>query len=309
MGGPRLEEMVAEYSDSRNKIAIVPIDGMITSGTMGRGGYNMVYLIEDQLKMAARDERVKAVILTVNSPGGEVMASDDINNAIAAFQEKTGKPVVACMSSVAASGGYYVSVPCRWIVANELTITGSIGVIMHTYNYRGLMDKIGLRPEVYKSGRFKDMLSPDKRKEDILPEEVTMVQNLIEETFTKFKDVVAKGRAAAASRNQRSPDDKGRELIPTWTEYADGRILSGKQAYNFGFVDELGNLETAVARAKKLAGISDASLVEYQQLFDLSSLFRLLSKSEGGTLKVDWGVDLPNAKAGHMYFLAPSFFH
>lgn len=309
MGGPRLEEMVAEYSDSRNKIAIVPIEGIITSDTSDRGSYNMVYLIEDQLKMAARDERVKAVILTVNSPGGEVMASDDINNAIATFQEKSGKPVVAWMSSVAASGGYYVSVPCRWIVANELTITGSIGVIMNTYNYRGLMDKIGLRPEVYKSGRFKDMLSPDRRDEEILPEERTMLQNLIEETFTKFKDVVAQGRAAAASQNRKSQDDKGRELSPTWTEYADGRILSGKQAYNFGFVDELGNLETAVARAKKLAGISDASLVEYQQLFDLSSFFRLLGKSEGRALKVDWGVELPNAKAGQMYFLAPSFLH
>lgn len=269
----------------------------------------MVYLIEDQLKMAARDARVKAVVLTVNSPGGEVMASDDINNAISAFQEKTGKPVVAWMSSVAASGGYYVSVPCRWIVANEMTITGSIGVIMHTYNYRGLMDKVGLRPEVYKSGRFKDMLSPDRREDQILPEERTMLQNLVEETFNKFKDVVAKGRAAAASQNQNESAEKGRQLVATWTEYADGRILSGKQAYDFGFVDELGNLETAVARAKKLAGIEDASLIEYQQLFDLSSFFRLLGKSEARTLKVDWGVELPTAKAGHMYFLAPTFLH
>src|SRR5262245_34881098 len=150
-GIPRLEESLIEDNDSTNKIAVVEVDGIITS-EFERGGSTMVELIQDQFKVAARDRRVKAVILKVNSPGGEVLASDDINRAIAKFQQDTGKPVVAAMGSLAASGGYYVSAPCRWIVANEMTITGSIGVIMSTYNYRGLMDKIGLRPEVYKSG-------------------------------------------------------------------------------------------------------------------------------------------------------------
>src|SRR5439155_20059324 len=182
----------------------------------------MVEQIHDQLKVASRDKRVKSVILKVNSPGGEVLASDDINQAIAKFQQETGKPVVASMGSLAASGGYYVSAPCRWIVANELTITGSIGVIMSTYNYRGLMDKIGLRPEVYKSGKFKDMLSGSKKEEEITQEETEMVQKLVDETFEKFKSVVAEGRAFANRKNKESSDAKGQTLSAKWADYADG---------------------------------------------------------------------------------------
>ncbi len=108
------------------------------------------------------------------------------------------------MGSLAASGGYYVSAPCDWIVANELTITGSIGVIMEGFNYRGLMDKIGVRPEVFKSGKFKDMLSPTKSPEETSPEEVQMVQHLIDETFAQFKGVVADGRHAAFHNSKQS---------------------------------------------------------------------------------------------------------
>src|SRR5262249_53255664 len=151
------------YNHSPNKIAVVPVEGIITS--MDPGGFTMTRVIEEQLKLASRDDRVKAVVLKVNSPGGEVMASDDIHNAIIKFQKDTGKPVIASMGSLAASGGYYVSAPCRWIVANELTLTGSIGVIMQAFNYRGLMDKVGLRPETFKSGKYKDMLSGSKSPE------------------------------------------------------------------------------------------------------------------------------------------------
>src|SRR2546428_583630 len=128
-------------------------------------------LISDQLRLAGEDDSAKAVVLRVDSPGGEVLASDEIYRAIADFEKDYKKPVVASMGGLAASGGYYVSAPCRWIVANELTITGSIGVIMHSYNYRGLLNKVGVRPEVFKSGKFKDMLSGEKDEEDIPAEE------------------------------------------------------------------------------------------------------------------------------------------
>ncbi len=152
-------------NDARNKIAVIDVDGIITSQTTDPAGNNMVDVIKAQLKRARQDTRVKAVILKVDSPGGEVMASDEINRAIADFQDKSGKPVICSMGSLAASGGYYISVPCRWIVANDLTLTGSIGVIMEGINYRGLMDKIGVAPIVYKSGKYKDMLSRDPRDE------------------------------------------------------------------------------------------------------------------------------------------------
>ena len=129
--GPRLDEVVVEDNDASEKIAVVPVEGIISGELGGRGGFNMVDVIKAQLDRAEDDKKVKAVILKVDSPGGEVLASDEIARAIREFQENSGKPVVVSMGSLAASGGYYISAPCAWIVANELTITGSIGVIMH----------------------------------------------------------------------------------------------------------------------------------------------------------------------------------
>ena len=268
----------------------------------------MVEYIRDQLELAQKDDAVKAVILKVNSPGGEVLASDDIYHAIDDFQRVSGKPVVAAMSSVAASGGYYVSAPCRWIVANELTITGSIGVIMSTVNIRGLLDKVGVRPEVFKSGKFKDMLSWTKAPEEISKEERDMVQKMVDETFDKFKEVVQDGRKAANDANEKR-SEKGRRLSDSWTDFADGRVLSGKEAYELGLVDELGGWQIAVRRARKLAKIENANLIQYHQRMDFSSLFRLLGKSEETKIKVDLGLDLPKLKAGYLYFLSPWMIH
>jgi protease IV len=307
-GGPRLEEVVMRDNDADNKIAVIDIDGVIASGASSDGGsIGMVTLVKEQLKRAKSDNLVKAVILRVNSPGGEVLAADEIARAITKFRKESSKPVVVSMGSLAASGGYYVSAPCDWIVANELTITGSIGVIMHGFNYRGLMDKVGVRPEVYKSGKFKDMLSGTKKPEEILPEEREMVQALIDETFGKFKDVVRTGRAASYKAHQ------GRKLSSDWESYADGRILSGTEAEKLGFVDELGDLDVAVTKAKELSqiGKGDANLVQYQPLFDLSNLFRIFGESnaKSPTIKLDLGIDTPNIKAGYLYFLAPTYIH
>jgi len=186
-----------------------------------------------------------------------------------------------------------------------MTITGSIGVIMHGYNYRGLMDKVGLRPEVYKSGKFKDMLSPDRAPEQIPAEERAMVQRLVDETYSRFRAVVAEGRAWSRQANKGS----GRTLSDDWTEYADGRVLSGREALEHGFVDQLGNFDDSVARARTIAGISKATAVEYQQRYDLSDLFRLFGKSDARALKVDIGVDFPKLQAGQLYFLSPVFVH
>jgi protease-4 len=302
--GPRLQENVVKDNSSANRIVIVPIEGVISSQSFGRGGPTMVDVVEEQFKRAAEDKRVKAVILKVNSPGGEVLASDDIYNIIEKFQRKTSKPVVAAMGSLAASGGYYVSAPCQWIVANEMTITGSIGVIMHGYNFRGLMDKVGVRPEVFKSGKFKDMLSPDKREEDITQEERDIIQSMVNETFDKFKSIVAEGRANAAKRNSAS-GDKGKTLVENWAQYADGRILSGKEALNNGFIDELGNFDAAISRAQKLAKISDANLIQYDPVLGLGDLLGMFGESEARTMKIDIGLDAPKLQLGRLYFVWP----
>ncbi|HWY88274.1 MAG TPA: signal peptide peptidase SppA [Gemmataceae bacterium] len=307
--GPRLEEAVYEDNDSGNKIALVQVDGIISGSVIDQGGYSLVDLIKAQLRRAEDDDRVKAVLLKVDSPGGEVLASDDIYRAIKDFQSRTHKPVIASMGSLAASGGYYISSPCRWIVANELTITGSIGVIMSSWNYRGLMDKVGVLPQVFKSGKYKDMLSGSREPNSITPEEKAMVQSLIDETFARFKSVVREGRTQAYDQNK-DRQDKGRALSDDWQDYADGRVLSGTEALKLGFVDQLGGFDDAVERTKKLAGISQANLIQYQQRFDLSDVFRLFGKSDAnGSIKVDLGMEMPKLQAGKLYFLSPTFLH
>jgi protease-4 len=302
--GPRLDECVIEDNDSHRKIAVVTVDGIITSHSENRSGNNMVDVIKAQLKRAKEDDRVKAVILKVDSPGGEVMASDQINKVIAKFQADSGKPVVCSMGSLAASGGYYISAPCRWIVADDLTLTGSIGVIMHGWNYRGLMDKVGIAPMTYKSGKFKDMLSGERSTNEIPAEEHAMVQGLIDETYQKFKDIVQDGRKAAHEKNK--PD--GRTLISTWADYADGRVLSGTQAFQYGFVDELGDFNKAVERAKKIAGIASANLVEYRERYDISDFLSMFGQSESAhDIKLDLGVEAPRLEAGQLYFLSYTY--
>jgi protease-4 len=304
--GPRLEEVVTQDNDVSTKIAVVNVDGLITSRAIDQGGYSMVDVIKSQLKRAEEDDKVKAVILKVDSPGGEVLASDEISRAISEFQTKArGKPVVCSMGSLAASGGYYVSAPCRWIVANDLTITGSIGVIMSTWNYRGLMNKVGVRPETFKSGKYKDMLSGSRDPDSITQEERDMVQSLINETYEKFKSVVEAGRKRAQARNK----DKGGTLAKDWANYADGRILSGTEAFKLGFVDELGTFDDAVKRTKNIAGIREANLIEYQQRYDLSDLFRLFGQTDSKSVKVDLGLEVPKLQAGQLYFLSPTFLH
>jgi protease-4 len=307
-----LEEVVIERTNTDNKIAVVEVSGIISSGEVLHGDTDFVGYIKEQFKAAESDPDVKAVILKVNSPGGEVLASDEVNRIIRKFEDKSGKPVVVSMGALAASGGYYISAPCRWIVANELTITGSIGVIMHNYNYRLLFDKIGVRPEVIKSGRFKDMLSGEKEPDDDKltaqeikdrNEEEKMVQGLIDETFDKFKEVVKTGREWAAKQNA----GEGRTLVGDWTNYADGRILSGKSALDYGFVDELGNFDTAVKRARTLTGLQSANLVEYRLPMDLigALLSHVVGQTPAPALKVDFGIDAPKLQAGVMYFITP----
>jgi protease-4 len=308
--GPRLDEVVREDNDSANKLAVVEINGIITSSPIDQSGYNIVELVKAQLKRAEEDDHVKAVILKVDSPGGEVLASDEIYRELAGFQKHANKPVIASMGGLAASGGYYVSSPCRWIVANDLTITGSIGVIMSSWNYRGLMDKVGLLPQTFKSGKYKDMLSGSKEPDQITQEEKDMVQGLIDETFAKFKSVVREGRRLAYEKNTKNDDkDAGRALSQNWEDYADGRVLSGTEACKLGFVDQLGSFEEAVDRTKKIVGISTANLVEYQQRFDLSDLFRLFGKSDTKAVKVDLGMEMPRLQAGQLYFLSPTYLH
>lgn len=301
------KETVVRGNSSTNqvKVALIEADGIISSLSLSSSRGGMAASIKRQLQLSAEDENVQGVLLRIDSPGGEVLASDDIYREIQRFQKETGKPVVASMSGLAASGGYYIAAPCRWIVANPLTITGSIGVILHSYNYRGLLDKVGVQPQVFKSGRFKDMLSGEKPPEEILPETRKMFQTMIDEAFDRFKEVVREGRSWAQSQN----NGEGQALSEDWETYADGRILSGSQAFRVGFVDELGNFDKASEQMEKILGVQSFYLIQYQRHLGLGDFLQIFGRADSNRIEVDIGFDFSQIQAGRLYFLAPNYLH
>ena len=298
--GSSYDEVILRNNHSDNKIAVIDLSGLIASFSVDASGHNMIESLRRQFEWANKDDDVKAILFRINSPGGEVLASDKIADIV----RESKKPVISVMGALAASGGYYVAAPSDWIVAHELTITGSIGVIMSGYSIRNLMDKVGVQPIVFKSGKHKDMLSLGKREEDITPEERKIVQDMIDETFERFKKIVQEGR----DMDNRDTED-GESLEEDWESFADGRILSGNMALAQGFVDELGDLDTGYERALSLKGISDANLTQYRQPINLANLFSLFGKSEAKEIKIDLGVDIPKLKAGRLYFLSPTLLY
>lgn len=288
---PRFREMILEPGTRRspNKIAVISLRGLISTGVAGNVGESMVDDLRWQLEQARNDNKVRAVVLEIDSPGGEVTASDMIYNAVVKTRAK--KPVVVYMESLAASGGYYVSCGGRYLMANDTSITGSIGVIIQTLNYEQLFNKIGLASVVFKSGKFKDMLNGAR---PITPEEREYIQGFVMNTYEKFLGIVAKERNL--------PADALRNGI------ADGRILSGRDALENKLIDGLGQIEDAFAKAKELGHAPDAKVVKYIAPFNLNRFFRMFAKS--GETKIELSLPgqlAPQLQSGRAYFL-PSFY-
>jgi protease-4 len=291
---PKFEEVVAQAGQDGvdSKIALINLRGIITSAEPGSIGETMVDDLKLQLDQAAEDKHVAAIVLYVDSPGGEVTASDIIYNAVRKTRDQSKKPVVIYMGSLAASGGYYVSCGGSYLIANDTTFTGSIGVIMQTLHYQSLFDKVGLEMITFKSGKFKDMLSGSRTLTD---EEKTYVQGLVMQTYDKFVGIVAK---------ERHIDEKVlRDGI------ADGRVVSGKDALENKLIDGLGSVEDAYAKAMDLGKVSGATVIRYEAPFKLGKLFRLLGESDRSS-KVQISVTeslKPKLEAGRLYFL-PSIY-
>lgn len=285
------EEMFVEGdTDTRNKIAVVYLAGLISESTDGYTGIEgMVGDIKEQLRQAVDDKNVKAIVLRINSPGGEVVASDSIYQAV--VEARKSKPVVASMDSVAASGAYYVAVGADYIIASDLTITGSIGVILQSFTLTDLMGKIGVKAHTFKSGRYKDVLNFTREPTE---EEKALVQDLIMEVYDKFVGIVAEERKMGV-------DDLKSGL-------ADGRILSGKQAKSAGFVDEIGYFEDAVEKAKELADIEKAKVVRYIPPFSLRYVLRLFGKADQAKIQIQIAPEQLKLETGKLYFLPPHMF-
>lgn len=227
-------------------VAIVRVEGVITASDVSDVGTGALSgLVIADLEAAASDPAVKAIVLRVDSPGGGVTGAAQIYEAILEID----KPIVVSMASLAASGGYYVSAPADYIFARPDTLTGSIGVISTFINAEELLEEIGVEATVIATGDNKDFGSFFT---DLTPEQVEIWRSITDELFNEFIRVIADGRNMS--------EDSVRAL-------ADGRVYSGRQALENGLVDELGDLDAAIAKAADLGGISgDPRIIEYQRI-------------------------------------------
>lgn len=214
-----------ELSTKNNRIGLVEIKGTITSSQE----------TVKQLKEFRKDSSIKAILVRIDSPGGAVGPSQEVYTEIRRTIQT--KPVVASLGGVAASGGYYIASAANSIVANAGTITGSIGVIIYFPNLKELFEKIGYQMTTIKSGQFKDVGNPSR---DMTPEERSLLQDTIMETYSQFVRDVAQGRNL--------PQEQVKQV-------ADGRIILGEKALELKLIDQIGNYEDAVDKAAELGKI------------------------------------------------------
>lgn len=290
-----LREMTLEGT-AEERIALIPVTGIISDKPKGefmRKTPGVVQEVVSHLHLAEKDDRVKAIILKIDTPGGTTTASDMLYHEIVSFKERTGKKIVVCMMNVATSGGYYISLPADVIMAHPTTVTGSVGVILMRPEISGLMDKIGVGVKVNKSGMNKDMGSPFR---PITPAEENMLQELADRLGQRFVDLVKQHRHLDGQRLAR---------------VADARIFLAEDALAVGLVDKIGYLQDAIDTARQLADLSEkVRVVTYRRTYyPDDNLYNALT-SEAGTASmpklVDAGLigDLLTLNAG-FYYLWP----
>lgn len=247
-GSDEPQEKIETNGSSDKKIVKLSVEGTIvddgTSGLFSTGGYNHASFMK-QLAKIKKDSQVKGILLEINSPGGSVYETAEITRALKDLQKEQKIPIYASLENQAASGGYYIAASSDKIFATEDTMTGSIGVIMSSMNYSGLMEKLGITDTTIKSGALKDIGS-SSRPQTKADKEV--LQAFVDSMYGRFVKTVAQGR--------KMDETKVRQL-------ADGRIYDGVQAVENGLVDELGYPDQALAALKKEAGLKDATVVSY----------------------------------------------
>ena len=286
------ERTVIPAKDSSDKIAVIPLDGLISYGRgISSPENSMVEVMKEAFQQAANDPKVKAVVLSVVSPGGEVTAGDTIYHALG--QLKAKKPVVVFINSIGTSAAYYISCAGSWIMCSDTSFTGSIGVIISTLNYKELFGKIGLQSVIFKSGQFKDALNGAR---DLTEEEKAYFQGLVMQTYDRFLGIVASSRHLDPSTLR--------------SGIADGRVLSGKDAFADKLVDQLGYIEDSYEKARSLGNAPGAEVVRYEKKRGLGHLLRFFEDSEKSDIHLDLNVG-PSAgmklESGRLYLL-PSFY-
>jgi len=250
--GDYKEKVIEGDPEAEAKIAMIDVQGILTNDqeeSIFSTKESQVVALVEKLRLAEQDPDVKAVVVRIDSPGGDVTTSDIMYNELIAFKHRKKVPVVAAFMGVAASGGYYLASGCDTIVAHPTTITGSIGVISMHVSLVGLLDKIGVKVEALKSGANKDMGSPFRAMSD---EDKKLLQALIDQMYARFLTVVAEGRKGRLTEAQIRP-------------LADGRVYTAQQALDAKLIDRIGYLIDAFGEAKTRAHLTKAKLVMYSR--------------------------------------------
>lgn len=252
-GDQRMKATVVEPAEGRTKdrVAVIDVTGMILNARVPgllSEGENPVSVFHEELRHAAKDKHVKAVVIRLNTPGGAVAASDMMYREVLDFKKTTGKPVVIVMMDVAASGGYYLACAGDYIVAYPSTVTASIGVIFQTMSVKPALSSIGIHAEAITSGPNKDAGSPLSELTDGHRE---VYQSMVDTFYADFTGIVREARPGISEAD--------------FKEVTDGRVVTGRRAMEVGLVDALGDLDDGFAKAKELAGLSDASLIRYHR--------------------------------------------
>jgi protease-4 len=248
---PLEESTVA--GEGKPKILIMDLSGMLADETPGLSlnpepqRVPLLARVQEELRKAEKDERMKALIVRINSPGGTITASDTLYREIVEFKRRKPIPVIAAIMDVGASGGYYAALAADTITAVPTAVTGSIGVVMITVNAQGLMEKIGVAPLAIKSGPMKDAGSPFRA---LTPEERQVFQGLIDDMYGRFVKLIAESR--------KIPEDKVRAL-------GDGRIYTAGQALQLKLIDRIAYLDEVIGMARQAAGVDEARVVMYHR--------------------------------------------
>ncbi|MEC5423807.1 signal peptide peptidase SppA [Virgibacillus sp. C22-A2] len=254
-GEKEFEEKVIEDGTGNNKIAVVHLDGIIQDAAVNplvnANTYNHKRFLE-VLDEAGKDKHVDGIVVRVNTPGGGVVESAEIHDKIVTIQEEYEKPVYVSMGNTAASGGYYIAAPAEKIVAHSATLTGSIGVIMESFNFAEFADEHGIAFNTIKSGEYKDIMSSSRQMTD---EEREILQTMIDDLYGDFVDVIVDGRGMSEA---------------TVRELGDGRVYTGAQAYENELIDELGSMDDTIALMKADYGLENAQVIEYEKSFGFS---------------------------------------
>jgi protease-4 len=246
-----LQERVVE-GEGTAKILLVDISAVISEKEKSKGlglgtEASLVARIKEELQKAEKDESVKAIVVKINSPGGTVTATDTIYHELTEFKRRTGARIVACVTGLAASGGYYVASAADEIIAHPTSITGNIGVIAMKFNVDQLLLKVGIQEETVKSAEKKDIWSPFRPS---TPEEKEIIQTVIDTFHDRFVEVVHAGRKSLLSKEEVE-------------ELADGRIFTAEQALAAKLVDKIGYLDDALKALKGSLDLTEAKVITY----------------------------------------------